>query len=86
MFELAQALAVAKSRQDVPAAMELFHRDMVLQAPAFGTTARGPAANEKALIFVPAGYVPVRPEQATRPQSQLPPQPLCLQVRPVQLP
>lgn len=49
MAELAQALAVAKSRQDVPAAMRLLHRDMVLQAPAFGTTARGLAANEKAL-------------------------------------
>ncbi|MFG2142210.1 ester cyclase [Streptomyces sp. NPDC048650] len=49
MFELAQELAVAKSRQDVPAAMKLFHRDMVLEAPAFGTTARGPEENEKAL-------------------------------------
>ncbi|OQR61683.1 hypothetical protein B6E66_23245 [Streptomyces maremycinicus] len=50
MFELAQALAVAKSRQDVPAAMELFHRDMVLEAPALATEARGPAENEKALL------------------------------------
>jgi predicted ester cyclase len=49
MVELAQALAVAKSRQDVPAAMKLFHRDMVLETPAFGTTARGPAENEKVL-------------------------------------
>ncbi|MFI2352182.1 ester cyclase [Streptomyces sp. NPDC019443] len=49
MFELAQALAVAKSRQDVPAAMRLFHHDMVLETPAFGTTARGLAENEKAL-------------------------------------
>lgn len=49
MFELAQALAVAKSRQDLPAAMKLLHRDMVLETPAFGTTARGPAENEKAL-------------------------------------
>jgi predicted ester cyclase len=49
MFELAQALAEAKSRQDVPAAMKLFHPDMVLEAPAFGTTARGLAANEEAL-------------------------------------
>lgn len=49
MFELAQTLAVAKSRQDVPAAMRLFHRDMVLETPAFGTTARGPAENKKAL-------------------------------------
>ncbi|MGP3951431.1 ester cyclase [Streptomyces sp. 7N604] len=49
MFELAQALAVAKSRQDVPAAMKLFHQDMLLVTPAFGTTARGLAQNEKAL-------------------------------------
>ncbi|WP_189882946.1 ester cyclase [Streptomyces xantholiticus] len=49
MFELAQALATAKSRQDMPAAMELFHRDMVLDAPAFGTKAQGRAANERAL-------------------------------------
>lgn len=49
MFELAQALAVAKNRQDVPAGMKLFYRDMVLEAPAFGATARGLAENEKAL-------------------------------------
>ncbi|GGL94453.1 hypothetical protein GCM10010129_43010 [Streptomyces fumigatiscleroticus] len=50
MVELAQALAAAKSRQDVPTAMELFHPKMTLEAPALGTTARGPAANEKALL------------------------------------
>ncbi|MFC9977821.1 ester cyclase [Spirillospora sp. NPDC127200] len=49
MVELARALAVAKSRQDVPAAMRLLHPEMVLQSPAFGTTARGPAENETAL-------------------------------------
>ena len=49
MLELARALAIAKSRQDVPAAMKLFHQDMLLENPAFGTTARGLAANEKAL-------------------------------------
>ncbi|HEX5289874.1 MAG TPA: ester cyclase [Streptosporangiaceae bacterium] len=49
MFELAQALAVAKSRQDLPAAMKLFHRDMVLETPAFGTRARGLPENEKTL-------------------------------------
>ncbi|MFI0355944.1 ester cyclase [Actinomadura sp. 9N407] len=49
MYELAQALAIAKSRQDVPAAMKLLHPDMRLETPAFGTTARGPAENEKAL-------------------------------------
>ncbi|WP_067467701.1 ester cyclase [Nocardia amamiensis] len=49
MFELAQALAIAKSRQDLPAAMALLHPDMVLETPAFGTTARGRAENEKVL-------------------------------------
>lgn len=34
-IELALALAAAKSRQDVPAAMRLFHRDMLLETPAF---------------------------------------------------
>ena len=46
MFELAQALAVAKSRQDVAAAVKLLHPDMVLETPAFGTAARGHAENE----------------------------------------
>jgi SnoaL-like polyketide cyclase. len=49
MFALAQALAVAKSRQDVPAAMKLFHEDMLLENPAFGTEARGLAENENVL-------------------------------------
>ncbi len=49
MFELAQALAVAKSRQDVSAALELVHENMVLEAPAFGSVARGLAENERAL-------------------------------------
>jgi predicted ester cyclase len=49
MFELAQALAVAKSRQDVPAALEVLHPDMLLETPAFGTAARGLAENEKVL-------------------------------------
>ncbi len=49
MFELAQALAVAKSRQDVPAALKLCHAEMVLEAPAFGSVARGLAENEQAL-------------------------------------
>lgn len=49
MFELAQALAVAKSRQDVPAALKLLHSDMVLEAPAFGTRYKGLAENERAL-------------------------------------
>ncbi|MFJ9367204.1 ester cyclase [Nocardia sp. NPDC101769] len=49
MFELAQALAVAKSKQDLPAALRLLHPEMVLENPAFGTTARGLAENEQAL-------------------------------------
>lgn len=49
MFELAQALAVAKSRHDVPAALKLLHEDMLLETPAFGTNARGLAENEKVL-------------------------------------
>ena len=49
MIELAHTLAVAKSRQDVPAALRLFHPDMALETPAFGTTYRGLAENEKAL-------------------------------------
>lgn len=49
MFELAQGLAAAKSRQDVPEAMKLLHEDMVLEAPAFGSLARGLAANEQTL-------------------------------------
>ncbi len=49
MFGLANALAAAKSRQDLPAAMKLFHPDMLLEAPAFGTKARGLAENEATL-------------------------------------
>lgn len=49
MFELAQALAVAKSRQDVPAALKVMHPDMLLESPAFGTRARGLAENEMVL-------------------------------------
>ncbi|WP_222853998.1 ester cyclase [Fodinicola acaciae] len=49
MFELAQALAVAKSRGDVSAAVRLMHDDMVLVTPAFGTQASGRAANARVL-------------------------------------
>jgi hypothetical protein len=38
MFELAQALAMAKSRQDVPAALKVLHPDMVLECPPFGSS------------------------------------------------
>jgi predicted ester cyclase len=48
MFELAHALAVAKSRQDVPAALALMHPEMELESP-FGTRARGLAENERVL-------------------------------------
>jgi predicted ester cyclase len=49
MFELAQELAVAKSRQDVPAALKVLHDEMLLETPAFGTRARGLAENERTL-------------------------------------
>jgi hypothetical protein len=49
MFQLAAELAAAKSRQDLPAAMRLFHRDMLLACPPFGTIARGLPENEAAL-------------------------------------
>ena len=49
MFELAHDLAAAKSRQDVPAALRLLHPEMLLESPAFGTRACGPAENELAL-------------------------------------
>src|SRR5262245_21742057 len=49
MFELARALAVAKSRRAVPAAMQLFDPEMLLESPAFGTHAKGLAENEAAL-------------------------------------
>jgi hypothetical protein len=45
MFELAHDLAVAKSRQDVPAALRLLHPEMLLESPALGTRACGPAEN-----------------------------------------
>ena len=48
MFELAQALAVAKSRRDVPAALALMHPEMTLES-SFGTRAHGLAENERAL-------------------------------------
>lgn len=49
MFELAQELAEAKSRQDVSAALKLMHDDMVLETPAFGAVVKGLALNEVAL-------------------------------------
>lgn len=49
MFELAHDLAVAKSRQDVPAALRLLHPEMLLESPALGARACGRAENERAL-------------------------------------
>lgn len=49
MFELAQGLAVAKSRQDVATALTFLDKDMVLEGVAFGTIAKGHAENEAAL-------------------------------------
>jgi predicted ester cyclase len=48
MFELAQALAVAKSHRDVPAALALMHPEIELES-SFGTRARGLADNDRAL-------------------------------------
>jgi predicted ester cyclase len=48
MFELAQALAAAKSRRDVPAALALMHPEMELES-SFGARARGLADNERVL-------------------------------------
>lgn len=48
MFALAQGLAVAKSRQDVPAALTFMHPEMLLTSP-FGSVARGLDENEKLL-------------------------------------
>ncbi|MGS2811075.1 ester cyclase [Nocardia sp. MW-W600-9] len=64
MFELAQALATAKSRQDLSAALRLLHPDMVLETPAFGTTARGLAENERALARFFASFPDYRVELA----------------------
>jgi predicted ester cyclase len=49
MFELAQGLAVAKSRRDVAAALTFLDKEMVLEGTAFGTLAKGHAENEAAL-------------------------------------
>ncbi|UAK31825.1 MULTISPECIES: ester cyclase [Nocardia] len=49
MMALATELAMVKSRQDVPAALRLMHPEMILEAPAFGTVARGLRDNEVAL-------------------------------------
>lgn len=49
MFELARSLAIAKSRQDVAAAVRLLHEEMVLETPAFGSVARGISQNQRVL-------------------------------------
>jgi predicted ester cyclase len=49
MFALAQGLALAKSRQDVPAALTFMHPQMRLETPAFDACVQGLAANEAVL-------------------------------------
>ena len=49
MYELAEKLAIAKSRQDVAAALEVLHPEMVLETPAFGTRVKGLAENARIL-------------------------------------
>jgi predicted ester cyclase len=58
MFALAQALADAKSRQNLPEAMRLLHPDMVLETPAFGTISHGSAETERVL----AGFFATFPD------------------------
>ncbi|MDO8289132.1 MAG: nuclear transport factor 2 family protein [Parvibaculum sp.] len=41
MQTIATALAVAKSRQDIDEAMRIYHPDIVLETPPFGTVGRG---------------------------------------------
>ncbi|WP_201788872.1 hypothetical protein [Amycolatopsis orientalis] len=45
-FALVQALAVAKSRQDIPAALDLLHPDMTLETPAFDARLLGHRADD----------------------------------------
>lgn len=49
MFALAQKLAEAKSRQDVPEALKLLHSEMMLETPCLGTRAVGLEENAAAL-------------------------------------
>jgi predicted ester cyclase len=49
MLQLAHELAIAKSHQDVPAALRLLHPEMLLESPAFGTRACGLTENEQVL-------------------------------------
>jgi predicted ester cyclase len=49
MLELVKALASAKSRQDLSAALKVQHADMVLESPAFGSIAHGLSENERVL-------------------------------------
>lgn len=48
-FDLVVALAEAKGRRDLPAALALMHPEMVLETPAFATVAQGLAENERVL-------------------------------------
>lgn len=49
MFGLARSLGLAKSRQDIDAALTFLHPEMLLENPAFGTSACGLDANREAL-------------------------------------
>jgi predicted ester cyclase len=49
MFGLAERLANAKSRQDIPEALKLLHSEMVLGTPCLGTRAEGLEENAAAL-------------------------------------
>lgn len=49
MLELVTVLAAAKSRQDVATASKLFHPEMLLECPPFGTRACGVDENVQAL-------------------------------------
>jgi predicted ester cyclase len=49
MFALADGLAKAKSRQDLPEALKLLHSEMVLETPCLGTKAVGHDENAAAL-------------------------------------
>jgi hypothetical protein len=49
MICLVEHLADAKSRRNVPDALEVLHDEMLLETPAIGSVVRGKAANQVAL-------------------------------------
>lgn len=56
MYELASGLGVAKSRQDVAAALTFMHDDIELTSPAWGAIARGKKENAALLTHFFANY------------------------------